>query len=269
MPAQTTPALPPGSLVKGFWRWFFALLRRAPNLPPTRPPPAPVLPDLPSPLPPTDYFEAFWLSLPSDVPDSMPLMPARRSRRPPMPPVSPAVRSALFKLRLEEIWPVPDARALLGPLRPLERATEIRIIMTGVGPGVILGAQGRRRTRVDRRLRTHVPPGPMTDLLYLRLAAEAHGWTITTMPSRLHGSRVGVLDRFAVAERNDKTVRILARYTDGGYAKSTVRKTFQFVRSSLMFHRTVLIVVTPDVSRLAPLIGQDDLLEIIVYVPGR
>lgn len=191
--------------------------------------------------------------------------PKRLGRpRPPLPRVSPEVHRALYQLRRQEVWTVPEALSHLGPLRPLVAATEIRLITTSVGPGVILGVHGQRRVGMSPQ--NQLLPGPMTDLLYLHLAAEAQGWTIIRMPSRRHGGRVGVLDRLALGERDGERVRLLARYTDGGYARSTVRERFRFLRSALMFERTPLIVVTPDARHLASLRGLDEYLEIVVHV---
>ena len=196
------------------------------------------------------------------TPDRKPRRPGRP--RPPLPRVSEEVHRALYRLRREEVWTVPEAETHLGPLRPLVAANEIRIISTGVGPSVILGVQGQRRVGMSPR--AQLLPSPMTDLLYLRLAAGAQGWKIIRMPSRRHGSLIGILDRLALAERDGQRIRVLARFTDGGYARSTVLERFKFVRSALMDKRMPLIVVTPDEKRLSSLRGLDEYLEIVVHV---
>lgn len=191
--------------------------------------------------------------------------PARRARRPQrsLPSVPGTLHNELHRLYRQEIWSVSEARSNLGPLAPLVARGEIRRIATGVGPGVVLGLVGRRRVGIAPG--SHFAPAVMTDLLYLRLAAQHHGWIIVRMPSRRHGSRSGRLDRLAVAERDGRQVRLLACCVDGGYARSTVLDRFEFLRSGLMSDQTPLVVLTPNPRRLASLQNHDELLEIVHF----
>ena len=174
-----------------------------------------------------------------------------------------ALSTSLRLLGKQLIWTVQEAETELGSLAPLVKRGEIRAIHTEAGPGVVLGPVGRRRVGVPSS--NHMAPSIMADLLYVRLAAQHHGWTITKMPSRTHGSRSGQLDRLAVATREGQPVRLLACCVNGGYARRTVLTRFQFLRSSLLGDGIPLIVVSPHPRRLASLRNHDVLLEIVHY----
>ena len=196
--------------------------------------------------------------------------PSRRARRPPrLPPPFARMRKAGYEelslLHRDQIWTLAEARRQLGPLKPWEAGKYIRVIHTGAGRGVVLGAQGYRLLGLQPKALCGV--SLLTDLLYLRAAAQHHHWTLVRLPSRRHGSRTGRLDRLAVATRDGRTVRVLARCTDGGYSRRTVRTLFAFLRSSLMAADTPLIVVTPDARGIGRHEHEEYLQTVVFPVP--
>lgn len=198
--------------------------------------------------------------------------PASRARRAPKPqPPFAHMRTAEYKdlsqLRRDQIWSLAEALHRLGPLQPLEAAKYIRLIHTGAGRGVVLGAQGYRLLNLKPQALRGV--SRLTDLVYLRAAAQHHHWTIVRLPSRRHGSRIGKLDRLGVATRDGQTIRVLARCTDGGYSRRTVDELFAFLRSGLMADDTPLVVVTPYARQAGRRRKHDEYLEIVVFPTPR
>lgn len=173
------------------------------------------------------------------------------------------LQAGLERLRDEIVWSAAEAKRILGALEPLAEADLITVAVSTVGRLVCLGREGRRQMSMN----PHVvfPVERLENLLYFRLACAHYGWVTVREPYLGAARSVGKLERLAVVLEGGQKRYVMARSTADGYQSAAVAKMFTLIRSTLLADGAVLVVVTPNLSKLGRMQSRRGLLKVVEF----